>query len=609
MTVSSLAIATLSAAFARGTLRPEAVLDEVYRRIAERGLRPVWITLVPRERAFERLAEARRRQAAGAALPLFGIPFAIKDNIDAAGLATTAGCPDFAYVAERSATAVERLEAAGAILIGKTNLDQFATGLVGTRSPYGTCSSVFDDRYIAGGSSAGSGVAVAAGLVSFALGTDTAGSGRVPAGFNNIVGLKPTKGVISTHGVVPACRSQDCVSIFAGTVDDALAVFDAAAGFDEEDSYAQQSPDLPPTTATPLRVGVPVEGLEFFGDNDAAALYQAAVDRMIQQGAVAVDIDFGPFREAAALLYQGPWVAERVAAIKGYGFALSETMDPTVRGILAGAEGLSAVAAFEGFYRLAALTRAAEAEWRKMDVMLLPTTGTTYTIEAVQAEPVKLNSTLGYYTNFVNLMDLSAVAVPAGFRPNGLPFGVTLVGRAFADRAVAAAADTLHRALPAATIGATGVFLTPVLQRPAVGGAELVRVAVVGAHLSGQPLNTQLTSRGARLVETVRTAAGYSFYALGGTVPPKPGLVFDGAGAGLIELEIWELAATAFGSFVAGVPAPLAIGTVRLEDGRTVQGFVCEAFAVKDAEDITGYGGWRRYLARDARAPTGASGR
>ncbi|MCR6632794.1 MAG: allophanate hydrolase [Magnetospirillum sp.] len=590
----SLDIATLSAGYADGSLTPERVLDEVYARIAAKGERPVWITLLPKEAALARLKAAPRGR-------LWGIPFAVKDNIDVAGLPTTAGCPDFATTPGRSATVVERLEAAGAILIGKTNLDQFATGLVGTRSPYGICSSVFSAEHVSGGSSSGSGVAVAAGLVSFSLGTDTAGSGRVPAAFNNVVGLKPTKGLISARGVVPACRSQDCVSVFAGTVADSLTVLQVAAAFDGEDAYSRPAPaaaTAPVAPATGFRFGVPMAGLEFFGDGEAASLYRQAIARLESLGGVKVDLDFTPFREAARLLYSGPWVAERLAAIRAFAENHPESIHEVVRGIILGAKGIGAADGFLGFYKLAEYIREAEAQWAGMDVMLLPTTGTIYRIDEVLADPVRLNSNLGTYTNFVNLMDLSALAVPSGFRANGLPFGVTLIGRAFEDGRLAVLGDRLHRALADASIGGTGL---PLGQSPAVvpvPAPDRVAVAVVGAHLAGQPLHSQLVERRARLLATTRTAPGYSFYALAGTVPAKPGLVFDGKGAGNIEVEVYEMDHAAFGSFVALIPPPLGIGTLTLADGSQVKGFLCEAHAVEGATDITGCGGWRNWLKR-----------
>ncbi len=591
-------IATLTAGYATGAFTPEQVLDDVFARIAARGERPVWISVASREQVAAKLADNRRRRDAGEILPLFGIPFAVKDNIDVAGLETTAACPEFARMPERSATVVEKLEAAGAIAVGKTNLDQFATGLVGTRSPYGIPASVFDSKYISGGSSSGSAVAVAAGLVSFSLGTDTAGSGRVPAGFNNIVGLKPTKGLISTRGVVPACRSQDCVSIFAVTVDEALRVLEVARGFDAEDIYSRPAPetggeDYP----AEFRFGIPAEGLEFFGDNAAAALYHKAIENLMDLGGIPVSIDFAPFQAAAKLLYDGPWVAERLASLRAVNFERPDAVHPVVWDIIVRADRVSAVDAFQAFYKLAAFTRQAEGEWAKMDVLLLPTTGTTYKIGEVLGDPAQLNTNLGYYTNFVNLMDLAGTAIPGGFRPNGLPFGVTLLGRSFEDEKIARLADRLHRALPNATIGGTGLPL-PDNRAPVASTPTTVQVAVVGAHLSGQPLNWQLTERDARLVRIARTAPGYSLYALAGTVPAKPGLIRDGVGAGLIELEIWEMDFAAFGSFVALIPPPLGIGTVTLEDGGTVKSFVGEAYAVAGSENITSFGGWRNWLAR-----------
>jgi allophanate hydrolase len=590
MTIS-LDIASLSAAYDSGSLAPEEVIREVYARIRARGERPVWITLVDEEKALERVRSATRG-------PLYGVPFAVKDNIDVAGLPTTCACPDFAYTPGRSATVVQQLEAAGAVLIGKTNMDQFATGLVGTRSPYGIPSCVFSDAHISGGSSSGSAVAVASGLVSFSLGTDTAGSGRVPAGFNNIIGLKPTKGLISARGVVPACRTQDVVSVFAATVGDAHRVLRIAGAFDAEDAYSRRAsrPVSPEALPAQFRFGVPKDGPDFLGDGAAAALFDETAARLGSLGGERVEIDFAPFREVARLLYDGPWVAERLAAIDDFARTRPEAMNEVVRAIICGADKIDAVSGFKAFYRLAELTRAAEAEWAKMDVMLLPTAGTIYTIAEVLADPIRLNSNLGLTTNFVNLMDLSALAVPAGFRANGLPFGVTLLARAFEDGKLATLGDALHRALPDARMGATGLSL-PTASIIAPPKSDQYRVAVVGAHLTGQPLNGQLVERHARLIETARTAAGYSFYALPGTVPPKPGLVFDGKGSGGIEVEVWEMDAAGFGSFVGLIPAPLGIGTVALADGSSVKCFLCEAHAIAGAEDITGFGGWRAFMA------------
>jgi allophanate hydrolase len=596
-------IAALQSAYATAQATPEQVVAEIYDRIEREGLRPVWISLVPREQALARAAALPMQDRSK--LPLFGVPFAVKDNIDVTGMPTTAACPAFAYIAAESATVVTRLEAAGAILVGKTNMDQFATGLVGTRSPYGTCSSVFDARYISGGSSAGSAVAVANGTVSFSLGTDTAGSGRVPAMFNNLVGLKPTRGVLSTHGVVPACRTLDCVSIFAETAHDAALVLSAAQGFDAKDPYSREpkvgAGAAPWSFHTPggFRFGVPAASqLEFFGDGHNPTLYAAAVDALIALGGECVEIDLQPLLETAQLLYKGPWLAERYAAIAPFLGEHASEMDPTVATIISGAAVYSAADAFHAAYKLESLKRASSAVWSAVDALLLPTAPRTYTIAEIAEKPIERNSHLGLYTNFVNLLDLAAVALPAGMRPDGLPFGVSLIGQAFTETALLPIADTLHRKL-ANTLGGS--------QRALAAARELATtqpppgcllMAVVGAHLTGQPLNWQLTQRRGRLLKTCRTAPHYRFYALKNTAPPKPGLVrepgFVGPG---IELEVWALPADTVGSFVDGVPQPLAIGTLELEDGSLVKGFLVEPTGVEDALEITHLGGWRNYLA------------
>jgi allophanate hydrolase len=557
-----------------------AAIAGIFDAIAAEGLAPVWIALADRDGAIQRARDV------DPALPLAGVPFAVKDNIDVAGLPTTAGCPAYSYMPERTAVVVQRLFDAGAILIGKTNLDQFATGLVGTRSPYGACANVFDARYISGGSSSGSAVAVAKGLVAFALGTDTAGSGRVPAAFNDIVGLKPTRGLLSTTGVVPACRSLDCVSIFAGSAAGAERVWRVAQGFDAADPFsrtAEPGAGAAPWLPGAFRFGVPRdEELAFFGDAESPRLFRSAIARLEAAGGTRVMIDFAPFREAAALLYAGPWVAERYAAVGEFATSHVDDVHPIVGSIIRLAAAKSAADAYRGVYRLEALKRAAASTWAGVDVMLLPTAGTIYTKDAVEADPIQLNTNLGYYTNFVNLMDLAAVAVPAGFRRDGLPFGVSLIGPAFSDAALLALASRFAGTAPQAAGDAPGC----------------IHVAVVGAHLTGQPLNSQLTDRGARLVQTCRTSPEYRFYALANTTPPKPGLVrepgFDGPG---IALEIWAVPAQHFGSFVAGVPPPLAIGSVQLDTGEWVKGFVCEPMATAGATEITACGGWANYLA------------
>ncbi len=528
----------------------------------------IWITKV-----------TPRREAANG--PLKGMTFAAKDNIDVAGVPTTAACPEFAYTPDRSATVVSRAEAAGAVLIGKTNLDQFATGLSGTRSPYGICASVFDERYISGGSSSGSAVAVARGEVDFAFGTDTAGSGRVPAAFNGIIGLKPSRGVLSMAGVVPACRSLDCVSIFARDTATAAAAFAATRGLDDADVFSRTGLCPAPWSNGGFRFGVPrAEQLEFFGDTEAAALYSAAISKCEAMGGERVEIDYQPFRDAANLLYSGPWVAERLAAVGPFFQHHPNAGHPVVRRIIEGAAKYSAVDAYQSQYALEKLRRITESIWNQMDVLFLPTTGTIYTIEQMLADPVALNTNLGYYTNFVNLLDLSAIAVPAGRRPNGLPFGVTFLARAFQDEGLL---DLSRRWEGKSTA-------------PCPAGC--VQLAVVGAHLTGQPLNFQLRNRGARLLRTVRTASCYRLYALRNTTPPKPGLVRDASFAGPgIEIEIWAMPEARFGEFVNEVPPPLAIGNLETAEGEWVKGFVCEPHSIEGSQDITSFGGWRKWLA------------
>jgi allophanate hydrolase len=593
-------IASLESAYRDGTLTPTATVTRIYDEIARTGERPVWIALVAVEKNLS-LARALEADASARALPLYGIPFAVKDNFDVAGMPTTAACPAFSRHGTETAAVVQKLLDAGAILIGKTNMDQFATGLVGTRTPCGICSSVFNPEYISGGSSSGSAVAVASGLVSFALGTDTAGSGRVPAAFNNIVGLKPTRGVLSTQGLLPACRTLDCASIFAETCSDAARVFAVARGFDSADPYSRRP--APGDGATPwsataeFQFGVP-QKLEFFGDDAAEAQYRKAVDALIGLGGSAVEFDYEPFAKAARLLYQGPWVAERLAAIKEFLAGNPETVDPTVGAIIRGGEKYSAVDAFEAAYALESLRRETEAVWSRVDFLLLPTAPTHYAIEQVKAAPLELNANLGIYTNFVNLLDLAAVAVPAGFKPDGLPFGVSLIGSAFTDDGLLRIADRLHRHL-ASTLGGSrrALAATPGIAASATPPG-CVLMAVVGAHLNGQPLNWQLTDRKARLVAATRTHGDYRLYALANTTPPKPGLVYEPEFAGEgIEVEVWAMPEDTVGSFLNAIPPPLALGTIRLAGGSLVKGFLCEPAGIEGAREITNLGGWRRYLA------------
>jgi allophanate hydrolase len=594
-----LTIAALQAGYRAGAFTPEQLLNAVYDRIEAAPERHAWIRRLARGQV---MAHVRALEGESpSTLPLYGVPFAIKDNIDLAGIPTTAGCPDYAYVPTESATVVQRLVAAGAIPVGKTNLDQFATGLVGTRSPYGACRNSIDPAYISGGSSSGSAVTVASGLVSFALGTDTAGSGRIPAAFNNLIGVKPTCGWLSTTGVVPACRSLDSVSIFTLTAADAAVVLEVARGVDAADPYSRhdQARKGPDYSVAPLsfRFGVPLATqLEFFGDGEYARLFDTAVAALEAMGGVKVPLDFSPFLDTAKLLYEGPWVAERYAAIEGFLRAKPDSVFPVTRQVIAQGQAPTAVDAFRAQYRLKALAAQATPAWDRVDIIVTPTAGTIYRIAELLEDPVRLNSNLGRYTNFLNLLDLAAVAVPAGFRTDGLPFGITLVGTARSDHSLLALASRFH-AGQAAPVGARLPLLSSAVGEVPFPPSNRIDVAVCGAHLSGLPLNGQLTDRGAVLVERTHTAATYKLYALPGGPPFRPGMVKVAEGGEAIEVEVWSVPADQFGSFVAGIPSPLGIGKVSLADGRQVSGFVCESLGVQGAKDITALRGWRAYLA------------
>ena len=571
--------------YASGELTPSRMVEQIAGRIAD-DPHHAWIYKLSLE---QMLAYARAAERKGiASQPLYGIPFAIKDNIDLAGVPTTAACPEFSHVAKQSAAVVQRLIEAGAIPVGKTNLDQFATGLNGTRSPYGACLNAYDPRYISGGSSSGSAVALALGQVCFSLGTDTAGSGRVPAAFNNLVGLKPTCGLLSTSGVLPACRSLDAIAIFALTAEDANRVLGVVAGFDAADPYSRpvQPHGFDFGSAAAFDFGVPrSDQLQFFGNRDAGRLFDQAVAGLEAIGGRKVAVDFAPFVETARLLYEGAWVAERYLAIRDFIEAKPQALFPVTRDITAAAKSLSAADAFAGSYRLRELKRKCDSVWEDMDCIVTPTAGTIYTVAEMLNDPIRLNSNLGYYTNFMNLLDYSAVAVPAGFMSGGLPFGITVFAPAHQDVPLLHLAQRLHN-------GSREHACTD-----AVPSGQ-ISVAVCGAHLSGMPLNKQLTERRARLTARMRTAPDYRFYALPGGPPWRPGLVQVGKGQGYaIEVEVWEMPATAFGSFVAGIPAPLCIGTVTLETGERLKGFLCEQQAVSDAADISELGGWRAYIA------------
>jgi allophanate hydrolase len=588
-------IGTLLAAYAAGKL-VTATIEETYDRIARHDDPALFIAIRPKAEA---LAIAMRLEASGSGgNSLYGVPFVVKDNIDVAGLPTTAACPAFAYRPDRSAFVVERLERAGAIVIGKTNLDQFATGLVGVRSPYGVPRNALRPDLIPGGSSSGSATAVGAGLVPFSLGTDTAGSGRVPAALNGIVGLKPSLGALSTSGVVPACRTLDTVSIFARDVVDVFIAFRETIAFDEEDPYSRPFRE-PALSAFPsgIRLGVPrPDQLQFFDDEDASAAFSQDVRLAQSLGARIVEFDFEPFAEVARMLYDGPWVAERYAAVRPLIETNPGAFHPVTRAIIESARKFDAVAAFEAFYRLADRKRRTSRVWSEFDAMVVPTMPRFYTVAEVEADPVRLNSRLGTYTNFVNLLDLCAIAVPAGVRGDGLPSSVTLISPSGADGLIAGLAAAIG-ARSGAPKEPLARIASPAPQAASEAPGERIEIAVVGAHLSGLPLNRELVALGASFSREVETTPDYRLFALPGSPPAKPGLlrVADGAGSA-IKAEIWTLDGAAFGDFVARIPAPLGIGTIRLRNGGSVKGFLVEAEAVKAAEDVSRFGGWRAYL-------------
>jgi allophanate hydrolase len=589
-------VAAILAAHRAGTMTPADTMARSYARIRAHGDDAIFITLRP-----EAEAVAEARALTDKSLPLYGIPVAVKDNIDVAGLPTTAACPAFSYTPAHDATAVARLRAAGCIVVGKTNLDQFATGLVGVRSPYGVPRNPFNPDLIPGGSSSGSGVAVGAGLVPLALGTDTAGSGRVPAGINNIVGLKPSLGLISTNGVVPACRTLDCVSVFALIVDDAWAALGAMAGPDAADSYSRNRPlGTPGAMPAKVTLGVPLAGQQlFFGDQQFERGYALAIDRLAKLGCDIVEVDIEPFYETARLLYDGPWVAERTITARSLLASAPDAIHPVTKEIILSGLRPTAIDAFAAFYKLERLRRVTGYIFaNQVDALALPTAPTSYTVKQVLADPIQLNSRLGTYTNFVNLLDLCGLALPASFTESGIPFGITLLAPGGDDARLAEIGRVFHAdtKLP---MGALKLPQPPLQQAAHMPASGEIAVAVVGAHLSGLPLNGELSSLGGRLLEATQTAPDYRLYALNGTVPPKPGLLRVGSGQGAaIEVEVWALPLDAFGRFVDGIPSPLSIGTISLADGRGVKGFLLEAAAIDGARDISSFGGWRAFLAQ-----------
>jgi len=590
-------IPSLRGAYAK-SVTPEDVISEVYRRIAAIDDPGIFIHLRDAE---DVLTEAGALGTFDPEKPLFGIPFVIKDNIDAAGHPTTAGCPAYAYTAESDAFVVETLRGSGALLIGKTNLDQFATGLVGVRSPYPPPKNAIDPAIVPGGSSSGSAVAVALGIVSFALGTDTAGSGRVPAALNNIVGLKPTLGALSASGVVPACRTLDTVSIFALTVDDAYDVFRAAAIYDADDAYARPI-ETPPLTSPPpaFRLGVPSdETIEFFSDHHQADAFVAALEALRDRGALVMPLDFAPFFELAAMLYQGAWVAERFTVIEALLADDPDVVHPVTRKIISRASSLSAADTFRDLYRLQDLKRRLEPVLSQVDLLAVPSIPTFYRTADLEADPIGPNNRLGSYTNFVNLLDLSGIAVPTGPRTDGRPGSVTLLTKKGQDGLAASIARSLQ---PTDNpLGATGWTLPPTEPLLPSPTADEIEIAVCGAHMSGLPLNREMTERGGRFLRADETSNRYRLFALPGGPPTRPGLVRVADGEGHpIKLEVWALPTDAVGSFLEGIPSPLGIGSIELADGRMAKGFLCEQAGLEGANDISAFGGWRAYVREPA---------
>lgn len=591
-----LRVASLKQLYGAGELTPRDLVTSLLKESQSYAEHNIFIHLLTEAELEPYLTKLEA--SAPDSLPLWGVPFVIKDNIDLAGVPTTAACPEYAYVPEQSATVVQKLIDAGAIPLGKTNMDQFATGLVGTRSPYGVCHNAFDFDKISGGSSSGSAVAVALNLCSFSLGTDTAGSGRVPAAFNNLVGLKPSKGLLSTKGVVPAVRSQDVVSIFALNSQDAYEVFEVAAQPDKEDEFSRDEMDLmPPAWGARPVLGVPDEKSLFFdGDALAEKHFFSNIEQLKKQGYEVKEIDFQPWLDTAKLLYEGAWVAERYVAIAEFMESHEAVMDPSVGSIIAGAKSLSAADAYRGSYALQKAQKLTASLWQEVDCMVTPTTPTHYSIEQVQQEPIKLNSKLGTYTNFMNLLDYAAIAMPTGFKDDELPAGLTLFAPAGTDRLLMQLADKLHCQF----VQTSGAKQTPVTESNSAhySNPHSIPLAVVGAHLTGFPLNSQLLERGAKLLQTTKTAPKYNFYELKERPILKPGLVRNESAGFSIEVEVWAMPKQHLGSFLALIPSPLGLGKVELIDGSQVVGFICEPYGIDGAKSISQTGGWRNWMAQ-----------
>jgi len=597
VTLSDLRLESVRAAYQSGNLTPRELILALRKKAA--ALNPeyhLYIYLLDPTELEPYFAALQGRDIND--LPLYGVPFSIKDNIDLAGIPTTAACVAYTYKPERSATIVEQLIALGAIPLGKTNLDQFATGLNGSRSPFGACPNSVLKEYPAGGSSSGSSLAVALGVSSFALGTDTAGSGRVPAALNNLVGMKASKGLISTAGVVPACRTLDCVTTFTATAREASQLLGLVAKLDPRDEYSRSNPAWNDASAfgapRPFRFGVPrAQDLEYFGCPQGPLLFGDAIDRLTAMGGEAVTIDLSPFLEAAGLLYNGPWVAERYSVAGELMQSNPEAVLPVIRAVLGKAPLVTGVETFQAQYRLQALKAICDRVMEGVDFVVTPSIGRPVSSAELEAEPVLRNSELGYYTNFVNLLDYAAVAVPSAFMDNGMPWGVTVFGRVFTDQYLLSIADALQRHTELPLIGG----LAGQLSKPA-GSArnDMARLVVCGAHLDGLPLNWQLKQRGARLVEATQSSSDYQLYALAGGPPFRPGMVRVEQDGVAIAVEVWELPSRELGSFLTGIPAPLGLGKVQLADGSWECGFICEPYGLAGATNISHLGGWRAYI-------------
>lgn len=591
-------ISALKHAYTAGGTKPETLMAQIRQKAEAYASHNIWIHVLSAEEQAPYLERLQKMDPQ--TTPLWGIPFAIKDNIDLAGIPTTAACKAFTYTPSDSAFVVQQLLDAGAIPVGKTNLDQFATGLNGTRSPWGACKNAFNDDYISGGSSSGSAVAVALGMASFSLGTDTAGSGRVPACFNGLIGVKPSRGLLSSTGMVPACRSLDCMTIFTQQLNDANLLLSIAEGQDKTDPFSRANPFANQSRQFgkrngPLKIGViPDAQLQFFGDDAYQAAYAKSMEQLSQQAEIElIEFDYAPFDEAAKLLYEGPWVAERYIATTPLIEEQPEAIFPVVRDIISQGNQALATDLFKAQYRLEGLKSLCGDILQSFDCILTPTAGCCFTIEEMLEEPILRNSQLGYYTNFMNLLDLSSLAVPTQTASNGLPFGLTLVGPCFSDRRLLSIAARLSDVFAPLSLDGSEVG--------AIAETSTIDVMVCGAHLSGMPLNWQLIERGATLKQSVYTSAKYRMYALAGGPPFRPGLILDSDAGAKIEVEVWSVPACEFGSFVAGIPAPLGIGKVELENGEWVSGFICEPYGIEGAQEITKLGGWRAYIAQKTR--------